>query len=114
MQDNKKQELLMELGDLAAQISVGAVGIIAKGFAVCVLWNWFVLGALTDFSLGIAHAIGLGVLINFNQKGGQEWMETEYRRKKGVYEVNHLKKLSFAIFYPSVIIAFAWIVKLFM
>ena len=113
MQD-KKQELFREFGNLIALMSVGAVGVIAKGLAICVLWKWFLVGTFTDFHLGIAHAIGLGALINFNMKGKQEWLETEHMRKKGAYEVSHLNSLAFAISYPGAVVAFAWIVKLFM
>jgi len=88
---------------LIALISLPPV-IIARGFAIMLLWSWFV----TPFGvteIGLAWAMGLGLFIQF-------LTPRSVSKKKDIWE--ELSNIFTAFVNPFFIILIAYLIKLFM
>lgn len=80
------------------------LSMIFSGFAISMLWDWFIVATFGLKALTIAQAIGLGLVVAYMavpmRKGDDSWTLGE--------------KIAIAIFKPLIFLGLGWVVHLFM
>ena len=84
-------------------IGVGALTTTWGGYALSVLWGWFIVPVFNAPHLRVPYAIGLAIVMS---------MLTRPTRKSE-HEPEIVESIITAIIAPAVFLAFGWIVKLF-
>ncbi|HEV2734879.1 MAG TPA: hypothetical protein VGV85_08560 [Longimicrobiaceae bacterium] len=92
------------VGMLAVTPALLAAIAVWEGFALKVLWGWFVVPAFNAPALGWAHAVGLSLIAGL--------LVMSPRQYKG-HEQDSTKTLVSAALAPAVVLAAGWLVKLF-
>ncbi len=101
---------------VAFTISVGALyGVLAtiiEGYAISILWKWFVVPVFHSPELSIVQAIGLTIIATHirggNWKTLQEWSKS--KRKKKFTTKETVWQIVFPFLGPLLSLAFGWIV----
>lgn len=99
---------LAVLGAIAAFLLLIALDVVLSGYAISVLWVWFVVGTFNIAALSIPQSIGLALLVSYMTK---QYQNTETSKDaveafgKALFLM--LAKAGFAL-------AVGWIVTLFM
>lgn len=96
------------VGSLCTVILIIAVAAILKGWALTVLWGWFVAPVFHLPQLNLPAAIGLGAIISFLTWEGVDAQEPQRTRTE--------KAARTAVVWarPLLAVGFGWIVHLFM
>lgn len=91
------------IGLLVVVIASVVLAIVLNGWALSVLWSWFVVGLFDLPSLTIGKAIGLSCVVSFlvgnrNRGGGKQDRNAAY------------KNLAIVVLSPIVTVATGWII----
>ena len=100
MKDNFVAGLLIVLG----VIVVSAVGVILQGWALSILWKWFVVPPFAFPALSIVQAIGFSLVVRFITIG--------YQNPKSGKEISDIlgEYITSNIIYPLIVLGFGWII----
>lgn len=106
--------LLTILGGLVGICGLIVFGSVFRGYALSVLWGWFIVPTFDVQPLSIAPAIGIAMMVNY-----LTYHVTSDVGKENMYAIeespNMILAKTFALDFlkPAVIIGFGWIVHLF-
>lgn len=103
---------------------VSTLFVAANGFALAVLWRWFVAPTFSLPELGIANAFGIAFLIQqlIHQPSVESFKKVmeDYKRRKMGQVMNHeearlqMQHAGLLILRPFGVIAIGWLIHLFM
>lgn len=84
-------------------VVIGIIGTLFGGFALSVLWGWFVVPVFDTPPLGIAQAIGLAMIVSF--------LTGKYKLHAGNDTAEKIADLfSEAFFMPTYALVIGWII----
>jgi len=101
------------MGLLAFLVCISVIASILNGWALSVLWGWFVVPTFALPNLGIVQAIGLSMVINLFLWGARGYSEIEYKDKK-VQKNSITGTFSYVVMTPFISVFLGWIVHHFM
>ena len=101
----------MEILGCVGLIVVLVAASVLNGWALSVMWGWFIVPTLGAPALSVPAAIGLGIIASFLTTRG---LNNSARANKGQELVVLISELFYAIFYPLCSLAIGYIVHLFM
>lgn len=97
------ESLLVGMGKAIAWIAFAFMAAIWRGYALTVLWGWFVVNTFGAQPLGIPLAIGLSMLVSFLTHPPQKPNDSD-----------SAFIISLAIFGPALVLFMGWIVQKFL
>lgn len=101
----KQDKLVSCLGLLAGLVGFSIVGAILNGWALSVLWGWFVVPLFNLPQLTIIQAIGLAMVVGFLTK---DYSPAKYKDMTLEERIGNL--ISITVFLPIMSIAMGWLV----
>ena len=101
----------MEILGCFGSIVILLAAVILNGWALSVMWGWFIIPVFNAPPLDIAPAIGLAMVVSFLT--ARRKTESRTKGEKGKWE-NLLTELAIAVLYPLMALAFGYVVQLFM
>lgn len=105
----KDEKFLTCLGALALVVGALVVGIPMSGWALSVLWGWFVVPVFNVPNLSIAQAVGLSCIVSFFKS----YKTGEPDKDKSWVDVA-VGLIVSALLAPLLAVGFGWIVHLFL
>jgi hypothetical protein len=86
------------------------LGIIWSGYALTILWEWFIVSTFGIASLTIPVAVGIAIIINYLTKGysGNEPEDTRTSEEKIIFSI------VVAVLKPAFALLFGWVITWFM
>lgn len=95
----------MSLGEaLFTLFIIVPLSMIFSGFAISMLWDWFIVATFGLKALTIAQAIGMGLLVTY--------LTVTIRKGDGSWTLG--EKIAISIFKPLIFLGLGWVVHLFM
>lgn len=98
------------LGAIAAVPIIIALSSIFNGYALCVLWGWFMVPTFGLPKISIPAAIGIALVIRYLTRE----MSASKSDEEGGFKESLLMDILIAILQPSFALFFGWIVHLYM
>jgi hypothetical protein len=96
------------IGTIVSVIAIIAIATIGNGFALSILWEWFVMPVFSVGVLGIAEALGLSLVIGFMT------YQSDAVSKKEEEGNPLLNAFLLAVFRPVFILFMGWLITLFL
>lgn len=93
---------MVELAAVFAIFGLLALGYVLNGYALTVLWTWFVVPTFGAPALGLAQAIGLAVVVSY--------LTHQYSAKSDK-KTDWSETAAFIIVKPAFALLVGWIVK---
>jgi hypothetical protein len=84
------------------------VGFLYRGWALSLLWSWFIVSAFNVSPIGIAQSIGVGLVINMLTHQMAHAPSSQSEADKWALGIAH------ALIAPTLIIVVGWIVRMFL
>lgn len=98
--------MMFVLGLLFSVVGIVVVAAILQGLVLSALWGWFVVPTFGLAPLSIPAAIGLGLILAFTTHQ-RNLAKEDKKDSAGTVIVN-------IVLHPLIVLAFGWIVSLFM
>lgn len=98
------------VGYVVVSITAVVLGVIFSGYALSILWSWFVSPTFGIVALNIPEAIGVALVVSFLAK---EYPEEDKTNKKSFGEIMGRLFMT-AIFRPAFALFTGWVITLFM
>lgn len=104
------------------EVTLFLIGVVPRaifhGYALSVLWGWFVVPTFGAPDLAVVPAIGIGLMVGFlsrqlPRRKTQEEKEEEEQEENKVWK-DFAYNMAMTILWPSTILLAGWIVHLFM
>lgn len=93
------------IGWIATGLTVLVCGILARGYALCVLWEWFVVPLFGLPSLTIAYALGLALILSFV-------LPSRYKKDDRPAKEQFVEQALVIFVQPAFALLFGWIIQL--
>lgn len=106
MLKNENEKFTSCIGTIALVVLALVVGTIMNGWALSMLWGWFIMPIFAAPSLSVVQAIGVAMVVSFLTSGLQS--ET-YKSKDFTDLIGQFAGK--AIIYPIVVVAIGWLVS---
>jgi hypothetical protein len=96
-------------GKIVLAVLLGVVGVTFSGYALSILWGWFIVETFNAPQISIPVAIGISIIIDYlsKQTTSTDADDEDYWDKVG-------KSIGESLMKPAVVLLFGWIVTLFM
>lgn len=108
---NEKGKVEMRALGCIGAIVLWLASVILRGWALSVLWGWFIVETFNAPTLTIVPAIGLSLVVGFLTQGK---VETQSKKTgKSVWEDLFIQ-LFVSLLLPVVSVGIGWIIQLFM
>jgi hypothetical protein len=99
---------LAVLGAIAAFLLLIALEVVLSGYAISVLWVWFVVDTFNIAALSIPQCIGLALLVSYMTKQYQN------DKQEGTATEQLIKAVFILLFKTAFALTVGWVVTLFM
>jgi hypothetical protein len=99
---------MQTIGKIVPFLVVITLGVIYSGYALSIMWGWFLVPALGAPAISVSYAIGITMVVRYLTSG----TETEPDDGKSSME-KLIKHIVIAVLKPSFALAFGYIVTLF-
>lgn len=93
-----------DIGTVAALIVAAVVSCVLNGWALSVLWGWFIIGAFELPKLSISNAIGVSFVVSFLLTKSSDF------KPEATHE-DLVNKFALILIYPFFAVVVGWIVN---
>ncbi len=94
------------IGIIVTSMSFFALSCLYSGFALSVLWGWFIVPTFNLPALNIASAIGISLIVSYLT----HQVDTNKKDERPHHE-QFIANVIFALLKPTIALAFGWIIK---
>jgi len=99
---------MRNIGIFATFLVLSVLSITYSGYALSVLWEWFIVSIFEIRSISIPSAIGLAIIVGYLTRDGEE------PERESDFTAQLSRGVSKAFFKPSFALFVGWIVTFFM